>query len=118
MKFINEDMELSTVSQRKNPNDTSVTVDKQCQVDINLAPQIRKVRNTTHEIKGAIATESYKAAVSVEKARINATQVVCDKLYGHQYDLQLSLEDSDKPSCSKKPRTSGDYKQYEKVLPS
>ena len=106
---------FSPVSKRTRVIDTPVTIDTECQVSINVAPAIRKSRNTTHEIRGPIATVSCKAAVLVEKARVT-TQVVCQKLYGHHYDLKPPST-SDEPPSAKKPRSSEDYKLYEKVLP-
>lgn len=60
----------------------------------------------------------YKGAISSEKAR-TATQVVCDKLYGHKYYLQVPSASTDEsPYRTKIPWTSEDYKLYETVLPS
>ena len=90
MEYINEDLEHTPVSsKRRRQIDSPITIEQECQANINVTPLIRKVRNTTHEIRDTIATVSYKAAISVEKAR-TATQVVCDKLYGHKFDLQAS----------------------------
>ena len=84
-------------------------------------PRIRKVRNV--EFKDAIATVSYRTAVSVSKARV-AVQAVCDKIYNHNY--YLSVEEKEKIEGNehrelrhKKPRTKEDYeKNYQFVLPS
>ena len=119
IEFVNQDLELilAPVSVRCAPADEAVTVDKECQVDINASPAIRKVRNATVGIKDAIATVSTKADISVQKARV-ATQKVCEKLYGHHYKLEIPKQSSDQPPQPKKPRSSEDYKVYENVLPS
>ena len=119
IEFVNQDLELilAPVSARCAPTDEAVTVDKECQVDINASPAIREVRNATVGIKDAIATVSTKAGISVQKARV-ATQKVCEKLYGHHYKLKIPKQSSDQPPQPKKPRSSEDYKVYENVLPS
>ena len=96
---------------------------KKTQVDIPYEPEIRKVRNTTEEIKNTVATVSYRAGVSVPKARV-AVQAVCEKLYGHKYLLKLNLptiaeeEDETCEQITKKPRNQEEYKSYKNVLPS
>ena len=101
-------------------------------------PEIRKSRNYCINIKDAIATVSYKAAISIGKVRL-AVQATCDKFYGHRYYLsteeqqkyepQLSTiteaenedivsDDADEP-VSKRPRTASEYQtNYRYVLPS
>lgn len=102
------------------PDSKVVMVDKDIQVNINVCPEIRKGRNTTASIKDTIATVSYRAIISVPKARL-ATQTVCEKLYGHKYYLEkpklTTIQEEDEP-LSKKPRTIKDYEQYKNVLPS
>ena len=101
----------------------AMTVDKKTQVNIQHEPEIRKVRNTTEDIKNTVATVSYRAGVSVPKARV-AVQAVCEKLYGHKYLLQPNLptiEEEDDEMCEpiiKKPRNQEEYKLYKNVLPS
>ena len=91
-------------------------VEKACQVDLNVAPTIRGARNTTSEVKDAIATVSCEAGISVPKARV-ATKVVCKKLYNHDYELSPNVaDDSVKPTGA--PRSSDDYQRYKNVLPS
>jgi hypothetical protein len=100
-------------------------VDKDIKVNINACPEIRKGRNTTASIKDTIATVSYRAIISVPKARL-ATQTVCEKLYGHKYHLEkpklTTVEDEEEEEeeepLSKKPRTIKDYEEYKNVLPS
>ena len=94
-------------------------------------PEIRKTRNFNARIKDTIATVSYNAAISVEKARL-AVQTMCRKFYNHQYyltseeqakykpELATIEEEAElaKPSQSKKPRSADDYKsKYQYVLP-
>ena len=83
-------------------NNKPICAEKECQVTLNesTAPVIRKNRNTTDEIKDAIATVSTKARISVEEARV-ATQAVCQKLYGHHYELEVKTNEL---SQAKKPR--------------
>ena len=115
MMCINESLEIATLTPREFKPDTRViTLDKECQVDINIAPQIRKVRNTTDTLRDTITTVSYKAAVSVEKAQV-ATQIVCKMLYGHIY--QLEATQTSEPMY-KKPRSAEAYQVYHNVLPS
>ena len=53
MMCINESLEIATLTPREFKPDTRViTLNKECQVDINIAPQIRKVRNTTADAEG------------------------------------------------------------------
>ena len=47
-------------------------------VVVNERPPIRKIRNVLPHVKDAIATTSYKACISVDKARV-AFKVVCKK---------------------------------------
>ena len=58
IKYINEDLEIATVRTRDFKSGRKVGLDKECQSDINIAPQIRKVRDTTEEIRDTIATVS------------------------------------------------------------
>ena len=101
-------------------------IDKEVQVEINVCPEIRKRRNTIPKVKDTIATVSYRAGISVSKARV-ATQTVCDKLYGHNYHLQkpnqtklstIDEEEEEEEPMNKKPQTAEDYKSYKYVLPS
>ena len=93
-------------------------VDKACQADLNVAPEIRLVKKTTTNVKNAVATVSSQAGISVPKARV-ATQVVCKKLYGHDYSLSPpSVNDSTDPEKKGAPRSSADYEKYKNVLPS
>ena len=53
--------------------------------------ELRKCKNTSEEVRNAIATVSYRSAIiSVPKARF-ALQAVCGILYGHRYLLNPSL---------------------------
>ena len=105
-------------------------------------PEIRSTRNFYTPIKDAIATVSYRAAVSIPKARV-AVQATCEKLYKHKYYLSAeeqqkseplavieevdesinlgddSVKDTDiEPEC-KKIRSKDEYaKHYKYVLPS
>ena len=64
-------------------------VDKEIQIDFpSPPPAIRIVRNSTYGIRDAIA------GISVEKAPVE-TQKVCEKLYGHKYELKRSTEQLD-----------------------
>lgn len=101
--------------------------------DIQLFPRpsIRKTRNSSPRIKDAIATVSYRTALSVPMARV-AFQAVCEKAYGHRYYLtpeeQLKFEPTlesipEEPESaepiSKKPRSAEQYQQnYCNVIPS
>ena len=92
-------------------------IDKETQVDLDTpAPKIRIQRNTTDRIKDTIASVSTKGAISVPKARI-VTQVVCEKLYGHVYQLDAPHNHDEEPIL-KKPRSYEDYSMYKDVLPS
>ena len=99
-------------------------IDKDIQCDLLVTPDIRMGRNTLPKVKDTIATVSYRAGISVPKSRV-ATQIVCEKMYGHCYTLEkepkrletIVEEDVPEPS-SKKPRTMEDYKAYRRVLPS
>ena len=76
---------------------------------------MRKVRNVDERFNDAIATVSYRTAVSVSKARV-AVQTVCDKLYNHRYYISVEekeeIEGSElRESKSKKPRTKEDYER-------
>ena len=92
---------------------------------INFRPEIRTGRNTLHHVKDTIASVSYRAAISVAKARV-ATQTVCQRFYGHIYHLSPpqnplpaiieGVEETE--PLSKKPRTAKDYVAYRYVLPS
>ena len=126
-EMINDEMEFimdgpnesSTKSRSRRPKLVKVisaVVEYQPEPQFVEPPDIRKVRNFTYEIKDAIATVSSKAAVSVKKARI-ATQVVCEKLYKHHYNLdaQSTLYGQ---SFSRKPRSAAEYERYKNVLPS
>ena len=127
-----------TSSTRKSVNSSNNTsqiesTPKSSQLNDSIAfkrPPIRKTRNVLSHVKDAIATTSYEAAVSVEKARV-AFQVIARKMYGHRYyltkeeqakyepTLQTIEEHSDEleEPKSKKPRTLEEYKSYEFVLP-
>lgn len=98
---------------RESVLDRPIKIDQSTQANINITPEIRKTRNTTNEIKGTIAAVSSEAGVSVSKARV-ATQVVCEMLYGHHYQLEAAVQEPP----NKKPRTAEDYEAYSKVLPS
>ena len=102
---------------------------------ISERPEIRGHRNYFTKVKDAICTVSYKAAISIEKARM-AVQATCSILYGHKYYLtpleqsnnEPSLESNDEVNeeqvssslepITKKPRTINEYLQYKYVLPS
>ena len=121
LSFIDEEFsENTSVSKKRGPpsKERVVVVEKAIQTDeIHCGEKdIRPGRNFTYEIKDAIATVSSKAGVSVAKARV-CTQVVCKKMYGDCYQLEVS-EESSNPPLSKKTRTADDYKRYKKVLPS
>ena len=109
------------IKDRKVHGKKTVMVDRDVQVDdINPCPEIRKGRNALPKVKDTIATVSYRAGISVPKARV-ATQTVCEKLYGHEYHLEkqelASIAEKQEPP-NKKPRTSKDYVPYKNVLPS
>ena len=118
VKFVNEGMEVipATLSRRMPLVDAPATVDKETQVNILIPPPIRKCGNATYGIKETIATVSCKAAITVEKTRI-ATNMLCEKFYGHQYYLEPTHDLSSDGARSKNPRLSDDYQIYEK-LPS
>ena len=102
-----------------------VMVDQGIQCDdINIIPEIRMKRNTFPRVKDAIATVSYRAGISVAKARI-ATKAVAEKMYGHHYALEVqkssvleTIDETAEEPVSKKPRTKDDYEKYKYVLPS
>ena len=95
-------------------------------------PPIRKTRNVLPHVKDAIATTSYEAAISIDKARV-AFKVIAKKMYGHRYYLSKEEQAKYEPSLdpimeinetdeisepkSKRPRSSSDYKAYRYVLP-
>ena len=94
------------------------------------SPAVRSTRNVDVKYKDAIATVSYRTALSIEKSRV-AVQAVCEKIYGHQYYLSLGdkkkfypslttiSEVEDEPSSSVKgPRSKKDYEIYSDILPS
>ena len=67
----------------------AILVDKQTQTEFTIAahqPDIRNVRNLTEESKDAIATVSYRAGVSIQKARV-AVKATVEKLCGWVYQL-------------------------------
>ena len=91
-------------------------------------PSVRKnIKNANERFKDAIATVSYRTALSVPKSRV-AVQAVCEKLYSHRYYLSLeekrkfapleTIQEQNEEPINKKPRTSKDYEQYSDVLPS
>ena len=49
-------------------------------------PEIRNTQNSENWIKDAIATVSYRAAISIPKAK-EAVQTTCETFYNHQYYL-------------------------------
>ena len=103
--------------------------DQECQTDENdllfSRTSIRNTRNVKENVKNAIATVSYRCAVSIPKARI-ALQTVCDKMYGHKYYLTPEEQEQFEPSNetqseqpkSKKARTAQEHVKYNHVLPS
>ena len=64
MDFINQDLELSSPTSKRSKFDKPITIDKECQVDINITPSIRICRNATYEDKDAIATVSTISIIS------------------------------------------------------
>ena len=59
------------IKDRKVHGKKTVMVDRDVQVDdINPCPEIRKGRNTLPKVKDTIATVSYRAGISVPKARV------------------------------------------------
>ena len=90
-------------------------------------PIVRVGRNVDERYKDAIATVSYRSALSLAKSRV-AVQAVCEKIYHHRYFLSVEEKEKDKPSletineddepASKKPRTKKDYEKYAMILPS
>ena len=61
-----------------------IFVHKQTQTNFSLAmhqPNLRNVKNLTEESKDAIATASYRAAISVPKVRV-AVKAAVEKLCG------------------------------------
>ena len=112
-RYIKRSLQLS-FEQDKSVTDSSVT---------DSRPEIRNVRNCKDAVKDAIATISYRCAISIEKARI-AYQVVCLISYGHRYYLTPEEQNKFEPSTdsvqeqSKRPRTAKDYSSYKYVIPS
>ena len=102
-----------------------VMIDRGIQCDdINITPEIRLKRNSFPKVKDAIATVSYRAGISVTKARI-ATKAVAEKMYGHHYALEVqkssaleTIDEAAEEPVSKNPRTKDDYEKYKYVLPS
>ena len=111
-------------------------IDKEVQTvfsEIIIQPEIRQNRNTTEECKDAIATVSYRAGISIPKARV-AVKAVCEKLYDHVYHLEppppTTVSDGEGEPLPKKVCTGGsdknrgaqrsqeEYKAYKKVIPS
>ena len=94
--------ESISIKDRKVHGKKTVMMD-QVQVDINPCPEIRKGRHTLPKVKDTIATASYRAGISVPKARV-ATQTVCEKLYGHIYCLHSpkvdTIDEEDEPSSN------------------
>ena len=93
-------------------------------------PDIRQSRNVSDNVKDAIATISYRAGVSVPKARV-AFQAACEKAYNHQYYLTADEQKKFEPMLTdevndeevqepyaKVPRTTEDFRKYKSVLPS
>ena len=125
--FDNEFDEVVTPQKSRSHPDIDVdrrpiSCNKKVQVCLETIPEIRKVRNTTEEIKNAVATVSYRAGISVPKARV-AVQAVCEKLYKHKYQLKPTLptineEDEPTEPVCKKPRKHEEYTIYKDVLPS
>ena len=84
-------------------------------------PDIRVGKPYKPSVLDAIATISYRACISVAKARV-AFQVCCDKFYHHQYyltkeDQAKSSQDGSGSPTPKKTRTAGDFKKVRYVLP-
>ena len=114
---------------------TAILVDKQTQTDFSLTahqPDIRNVRNLTEESKDAIATVSYRAAISIPKARV-AVKAAVEKLCGWVYLLDPppleTIWEEGEEHAKKYPRIDGDektgaprnreeYGRYKNVLPS
>ena len=127
----------STSSERRSwsPCPRPILVHKQTQTNFSLAahqPDIRNVRNLTDECKDAIATVSYRAAVSIPKARI-AVKATVEKLCGWVYHLDPppleTIWEEGEEHAKKCPRIDGDekpgaprnkeqYERYKNVLPS
>ena len=61
-----------------------------------LRPDIRNSRNFEHSIKNAIATVSYRAAISVPKARV-AVQATCENFYNYRYYLSSGEQQKFEP---------------------
>ena len=97
--------------------------DQEEQVDTRR--ELRDTRNFLYAAKDAIATISYRCAISIEKARI-AFIVVCLIWYGDRYYLTPEEQETSEPSTesntdypkTKKPRTADDYARYKYVVPS
>ena len=104
------------------------------QVSSNTQPEIQKVNNFLPHLKDAIATLSYKAAMSIDKTRV-AVQATCKKTYGHlnyitkeeqrKYKPHLERidevdeernDESSEPKMGK-PRSSEECKNYQYILP-
>ena len=113
----------------------AVLVHKQTQTEFSIAahqPDIRNVRNLTEESKDAIATVSYRAAISIPKARV-AVKATVEKLCGWVYHLDPppleTIWEEGEEHAKKYPRIDGDgksgvprnkedYEWYKNVLPS
>ena len=95
---------------------------EQHQVNHNTRRELRSTRNFVQDAKDAIATISYRCAISVENTR-TAFQVVCQLWYGHRYyltpDEQQQFEQpTENLTTSKKPRSADEYARYKYVIPS
>ena len=85
----------------------------------------RDIKKIKEKFKDAIATVSYRTAVSIPKARV-ATQVVLEKICNHKYYLSVNERDreegtpvkEDETIPNKKPRSKDDWAKYQYVLPS
>ena len=122
--FDNTFDEVINTSVRVSPDDKKITCDRGVQAFIpqSVTSDIRKWKKTSEKVRNAIATVSYRWAISVPKARV-VLQAVCEIPYGHKYLLNPSTLATipEVPETgeqfSKKVRTADDYARYKNVLP-
>ena len=123
-------LDFSSCEPTKYTDDSAIEISPRTPENDTSPKPVRNVRNVDVKFKDAIATVSYRTALSVPKARV-ALQAVCEKLYGHKYYLSVEEKEKFEPTLptilevtplehkSKKPRTKEDYKtNYSMVLPS
>ena len=77
--FDNSFDEAINTSIRVSPNDKKITCDwgVQALISQSVTPEIRKCKKTSEEVRNAIATVSYRSAISLPKARVALQAVFC-----------------------------------------